>query len=146
MTVPVDFDLIAILTDELRRAVGNGVESLRAENVFSDVAPTRRFDGVATLEVGELATASEPDVEDGEIVETKNALYLRAPSKAEARRLARFASGVVRRTLDLLKERGFVVDWRKESAAVYPDVEGGSVLESFCAEYVFFVLLEIDGV
>ena len=146
MTVPVDFDLIAILTDELRRGVGDGVESLRAENVFSDVAPTRRFDGVATLEVGELATVAEPDVEGNEIVETKNALYLRAPSKAEARRLARFASGVVRRTLDLLKERGFVVDWRKESAAVYPDVEGGSVLESFCAEYVFFVLLEIDGV
>lgn len=146
MTVPVDFDLIAILTDELRRAVGNGVESLEAANVFSDVAPTRRFDGVATLEVGELATASEPDVEGNEIVETKNALYLRAPSKAEARRLARFASGVVRQTLNLLKERGFVVDWRKESAAVYPDVEGGSVLESFCAEYVFFVLLENDGV
>lgn len=145
MTVPVDFDLIAILTDELRYDVGDGVESLRSENVFSDVAPTRRFEGVATLEVGELASAATADVEGGEIVETKNALYLRAPSKAEARRLARFASDVVRRTLDRLKERGLVDDWRKESAAVYPDVEDGIVLESFCAEYVFFVLLEVDG-
>ena len=146
MTVPFDVDRIVILGDELRREVGDGVESLRAENVFSDVAPTRRFEGVATLEVGELANAATADVEGDEIVETKNALYLRAPSKGEARRLARFASGVVRRTLDRLKERGFVVDWRKESAAVYPDVEDGIVLESFCAEYVFFVLLEIDGV
>lgn len=143
---PREFDLIEVLTGELRRAVADGVESLRPENVFSDVAPTRRFEGVATLEVGELASESTFDVEGAETVEVKCALYLRAPSKPEAKRLLRGAERVVVRALDRLKEADALDDWTKESAAVYPDVEGGIALESFCAEFVFFVLLEIDGV
>lgn len=141
----MSIDLPEILAAEIRDALGAGFATLTPERVFSDVAPIRRYDGVATLEIAELERRDAPDVDDGDDYETRLAVLARAPTKEQARAIQRGVRKVVAATLDRLEARNEIAYWSKETSVLYADTEQGVPTGSFVAEVVVLVGVESNG-
>lgn len=111
-------------------------------NVFSNIDPTRNWNGESIVEIGEPEEAKFTTFLDGEyIVEHKIVATCRAETRDAAQRYLQGVKNLIVNINDKLLKNNDIYAWSFESEGATPDIRGIIAGESFYC-YLEFSIME----